>query len=111
MNEKTGSKLPLPARVCQDGLFLLGLQQLISKTLGPGSGGGHTLLYPPPTPVENRCEAPQDVAKNASRKRKKCSNSGLSDAEKRQKRCGVLVRTYVSTPLANGPLTPQDGYE
>lgn len=78
MNENTRNKLPLPARVTQDGLFLLGLQQLISKALISPSRS------PPPTPIDNRCESPLDVTSNTSRKRKK--NSNLSEAEKRQKR-------------------------
>lgn len=85
MNETTRNKLPLPARVSQDGLFLLGLQQLISKTLGSGAS-----MSPLPTPLENRCEVPQNVITNTSRKRK---NTGLSEAEKRQKRCVLFNRS------------------
>eukprot|EP00731_Ephydatia_muelleri_P023503 Em0015g1086a len=36
--------------------------------------------------MDNRCETPRDVTPDTSRKRKKNSNSGLSESEKRQKR-------------------------
>lgn len=79
MSEDIPKKLLLPPRVSHDGLFLLGLQQLLSKAVIPA-------VPTQPAPADCRCEVSQDVTSSNSRKRKKGANNGLSEAEKRQKR-------------------------